>query len=109
VSQEQQQARIENQISHLHILFRDITQHNLTWLLVAGHYPIFSRGEHGDMSELIGNLLPLLIQYNVSLYLCGHDHISEHLQSAIPPLLSPFPHCLPEPMASNSSCLVPVP
>lgn len=84
MSQEEQQIRIKNQISHLHTLFRDITQNNLTWLLVAGHYPIFSRGEHGDMSELIENLLPLLIQYNVSLYICGHDHISEHLQYVFP-------------------------
>jgi tartrate-resistant acid phosphatase type 5 len=80
VSVEEQQARIDNQISHLHTLFKEITQYNPTWLLVAGHYPIFSRGEHGDMSELVANLLPLLVQYNVSLYLCGHDHISEHLQ-----------------------------
>ena len=51
-----------------------------TWLLVVGHYPIFSRGEHGDISELKEYLLPLLIQYKVNAYLSGHDHISEHLQ-----------------------------
>jgi hypothetical protein len=49
------------------------------WLLVVGHYPIFSAGEQGDVSELQDNLLPLLQTYNVDAYFCGHDHISEHL------------------------------
>lgn len=53
---------------------------NPTWLIVVGHYPIFSRGEHGDISELKEYLLPLLIKYKVNAYICGHDHISEHLQ-----------------------------
>jgi tartrate-resistant acid phosphatase type 5 len=77
-----------NQLSHLRILFEEIVQKNLTWLLVVGHYPIFSFGEHGDLSELREYLLPLLIEYNVTLYLCGHDHISEHLQCDSPPALS---------------------
>ena len=51
-----------------------------TWLLVAGHYPIFSKGSHGDTAELKQYLLPLLLKYKVHAYICGHDHISEHLQ-----------------------------
>lgn len=51
-----------------------------TWLFVAGHYPVFSRGDHGDTSEIKTYLLPLLIEYNVHAYFAGHDHISEHLQ-----------------------------
>ena len=51
-----------------------------TWLLVAGHYPIFSQGSHGDILELKRYLLPLLLKYKVHAYVCGHDHISEHLQ-----------------------------
>jgi hypothetical protein len=39
-------------------------------------------GDQGDVSELITYLLPLLIKYKVHAYLCGHDHIGEHLQHA---------------------------
>lgn len=46
---------------------------------MAGHYPIVSYGDHGDTLELQQYLLPLLVHYNVSIYLCGHDHISEHV------------------------------
>lgn len=51
-----------------------------SWLIVVGHYPIYSAGSQGDSSELITNVLPLLKKYHVHAYICGHDHISEHLQ-----------------------------
>ena len=51
------------------------------WLVVVGHYPVYSRGEHGDISELKVYLLPLLQKYAVDVYLCGHDHIAKHLVS----------------------------
>jgi len=51
------------------------------WLIVVGHFPVFSGGEHGDQAELIERLKPLLDQYNVDAYLCGHDHNLQHLQS----------------------------
>jgi hypothetical protein len=52
---------------------------NPTWLLMMGHYPIYSAGEHGDMAELVQNLMPSIKKHNVQMYFCGHDHISEHL------------------------------
>ena len=51
------------------------------WLVVVGHYPVYSSGEHMDMDELIENLVPLMKKYGVDAYFCGHDHISEHLRS----------------------------
>jgi len=51
------------------------------WLFVAGHYPIYSGGEHGNTKELDENLMPLLEKYKVDAYLCGHDHTLQHLQS----------------------------
>jgi hypothetical protein len=45
-----------------------------------GHYPIYSSGEHSDISELVSYIDPLLVEYNVDAYFCGHDHISEHLR-----------------------------
>eukprot|EP01042_Synura_sphagnicola_P009574 gene9574-12283_t len=52
----------------------------LDWVLVAGHYPIYSRGPHGDTDELVTYLWPLLLEFGVDAYICGHDHISEHLR-----------------------------
>lgn len=44
------------------------------YLLVAGHYPVYSISEHGPTQCLIDRLKPLLYQYRASAYLCGHDH-----------------------------------
>lgn len=51
-----------------------------TWLVVCGHYPVFSVGGHGDTEELLSDLLPLLKRYKVDAYLSGHDHLSAHLE-----------------------------
>jgi 3',5'-cyclic AMP phosphodiesterase CpdA len=62
---------------HIERMLKTATQAKPAWLLVAGHYAVFSRGSHGDISELKTNLLPLLKKYNVHAYFCGHDHLSE--------------------------------
>lgn len=49
------------------------------WIIVAGHYPIYSIGEHGDDQFLIDDLLPILLQYKVHAYLAGHDHSHQHI------------------------------
>eukprot|EP01035_Chromulina_nebulosa_P023116 gene23116-29953_t len=48
------------------------------YLLVAGHYPVYSVCQHGPTQTLITNLKPLLTQYN-GHYLSGHDHCMEHI------------------------------
>jgi hypothetical protein len=80
ISTSQQQERIYNQLGFIDSMLNEAAQTNPTWLLVAGHYPMFSKGDHGDTSELKTYLLPLLLQYNVHAYFCGHDHMSEHLE-----------------------------
>jgi len=52
------------------------------WLIVIGHYPVYSGGEHGNTPDLDENLLPLLTKYNVDMYLCGHDHTLQHSQDS---------------------------
>ena len=76
ISTDVQAARIQNQLAHIEAMLVEAIRHNPTWLLVAGHYPIFSTGEHGDTSELKSYLLPLLTKYKVHAYFCGHDHFS---------------------------------
>jgi tartrate-resistant acid phosphatase type 5 len=46
-------------------------------IVVAGHYPIWSVCEHGPTPLLVDDVKPLLEQYNVSVYLAGHDHCAE--------------------------------
>lgn len=44
------------------------------YLFVAGHFPVYSVCQHGNTQNLIDNLKPLLVKYNVTGYLAGHDH-----------------------------------
>jgi hypothetical protein len=50
------------------------------WLVVLGHYPLLSQGEHGDSLELCASLLPLFKAAGVDLYLSGHDHSLQHAE-----------------------------
>ena len=77
-----QQKLIKNQLFHIEnsLIALTTSPNPPKWLLMAGHYPIYSSGEHGDISELVTYLQPLISQYKVDGYICGHDHILEHLQ-----------------------------
>lgn len=48
-------------------------------VITVGHHPVFTAGAHGNTPELVARLLPLLTRYNVDAYLCGHDHLLNHL------------------------------
>lgn len=49
------------------------------YLLVAGHFPVWSICEHGPTASLVEKLKPLLEQHRVSAYLAGHDHCAQHI------------------------------
>lgn len=55
-----------------------LEQSDADYLLVAGHYPIYSACAHGGTPELLQNLDPLLRQYGVTAYLSGHEHCQFH-------------------------------
>ena len=82
VSSSTQKMLIDDQLYHIEKALLSLTTsaNPPKWLLMAGHYPVFSGGEHGDTDELVQYLQPLIEEYNVDAYICGHDHISEHLQ-----------------------------
>ena len=58
------------------------------WKVVYGHHPIYSDGEHGDTGRMVKQLLPILRDHKVDVFLAGHDHdlqyhVRDGLQFAI--------------------------
>ncbi|XP_045157761.2 tartrate-resistant acid phosphatase type 5-like [Mercenaria mercenaria] len=51
------------------------------YLLVCGHYPVFSVGANGPTDILLTRLEPLLYEHRVTAYLSGHDHNIQHIQT----------------------------
>jgi tartrate-resistant acid phosphatase type 5 len=53
------------------------------WHIVVGHHTMFSSGVHGRTNNAtqtrVRELLPLLRENHVDLYICGHDHDMELL------------------------------
>ncbi|KAK2153471.1 hypothetical protein LSH36_296g04043 [Paralvinella palmiformis] len=49
------------------------------YLIVTGHYPVYSIAEHGPTFCLLDRMMPLLHKYKVTAYLSGHDHNLQHL------------------------------
>ena len=43
---------------------------------------MWSIAEHGPTDTLVKNLKPMLEQYGVTAYFCGHDHNMQHLNDS---------------------------
>lgn len=52
-----------------------------TYVIVGGHYPVYSVCEHGPTATLIQNVLPLLEKYQAH-FIAGHDHCLEYIKEA---------------------------
>lgn len=55
------------------------------YLLVGGHFPVYSVCSHGNTDTLVQHLKPLLQQYGAH-YLSGHDHCMVHVQEPDSPV-----------------------
>ena len=60
-------------------LERSLRESTADYLLVGGHFPVFSQGMHGPTQQLVDHLKPLLEKYGAH-YLSGHDHAMMHFE-----------------------------
>lgn len=51
------------------------------WKIVVGHHPLRSGGHHGGSPALATDIEPLLASHGVQAYLCGHDHVLQHIRA----------------------------
>lgn len=54
-----------------------LKQSKADYILVGGHYPVYSICEHGNTITLINDLIPLFEKYGAH-YFSGHDHCAEY-------------------------------
>ena len=50
------------------------------WIVVCGHFPVYSTGSNGPNSILISKLKPMMEKYGVAFYASGHDHNLQYLE-----------------------------
>jgi tartrate-resistant acid phosphatase type 5 len=61
------------------------TSPNIKWRIVVGHHPMYtggSRTEGYDTKAIRNTLQPMFERYKVDVYLAGHEHSLQHMQSA---------------------------
>jgi len=62
--------------------FRDqLAASTAKWKIVAAHHPVLSGGHHGRSENVANVLTPLFAEFNVDLYMSGHDHDLQLLDS----------------------------
>lgn len=54
------------------------------WKIIIGHHPVWTGGVRRDIREqdLDKLLPPLMKKHGVAVYLCGHEHDSQHIERA---------------------------
>jgi tartrate-resistant acid phosphatase type 5 len=69
-----------NYFENIEKKLEQISNTPVPYIIVAGHYPVWSIGIHGPSECLVQKLRPLLHKYRVSAYFSGHDHDLQHIQ-----------------------------
>jgi hypothetical protein len=59
-------------------ILKTLSNSDCDWIVVFGHYPVYSSGENGSTKALL-KLELIMQEYNVDAYICGHDHSLQHL------------------------------
>jgi hypothetical protein len=60
--------------AQLEWLEQDLGRNELPWVIVYGHRPPYSSGEHGNELDVREMLSPIFARHGVRVYLAGHDH-----------------------------------
>ena len=58
-----------------------LSKSDADYLIVAGHFPIYSACSHGNTEYLVKHLDPMLKKHGVTTYLSGHEHCQFHFQN----------------------------
>ncbi|KAK4743039.1 hypothetical protein SAY87_001040 [Trapa incisa] len=56
------------------------------WKIVVGHHTMQSAGHHGNTNEIVAQLLPILEENGVDLYINGHEHCLQHISTSHSPI-----------------------
>jgi len=72
---------VESAAQELQWIQQTLEASTADYLLVYGHYPVWSPCSHGPTSALVSQLLPILNSTRVSMYLAGHDHVRTFFQT----------------------------
>ena len=68
-------------LASIEAALRTMSESDFPYLVVAGHFPVWSIAEHGPTQCLVDTIRPLLHKYKVSAYLSGHDHNLQHISN----------------------------
>ncbi|XP_013379889.1 tartrate-resistant acid phosphatase type 5-like [Lingula anatina] len=71
---------IEKAEAELQWLENNLKHDRADYVIVTGHYPVISVGEHGPALTMTKKLMPLLHKYKVTSYFAGHQHSLQYLQ-----------------------------
>ncbi|KAK2630782.1 hypothetical protein QOZ80_UnG0726080 [Eleusine coracana subsp. coracana] len=74
---------ISNLLKELDVAMKKSTA---KWKIAVGHHTMRSVSDHGDTTELVQLLLPVLKDNGIDFYINGHDHCLEHISSRDSPI-----------------------
>lgn len=67
----------QEQVAELEV---NLAASTAAWKLLVGHHPIHSNHmKDRQFEEMVDVIEPLILKYNVSAYVCGHDHNLQHI------------------------------
>jgi len=72
-------ANLTAAASQLDWIKQTLSSSTADFLIVGGHYPVYSIAEHGPTKQLSTSNFPHMRDNKVSTYLCGHDHNEQHI------------------------------
>ncbi|TVU47791.1 hypothetical protein EJB05_07400 [Eragrostis curvula] len=67
-------------------LDKEMKKSTAKWKIAVGHHTMRSVSDHGDTTELLQLLLPVLKDNGIDFYINGHDHCLEHISSRDSPI-----------------------